>query len=200
LLHPFAPFVTEEIWQGRAGEAGRDVALILSSWPDFSDISSESNAREEMEWVIDLITEIRAVRAEMNVPAGAKVPLLHTALSEDSASRLTRHAGLIERLARLERISEEDAPSSDAIQIVVGGETYFMPIGEVIDIDQEKIRLQREIEKVSGEIIKIEKKLSNENFIAKAPEEVVAENRDRLSEEQDSRSKLEMALERLAAL
>ena len=200
LLHPFAPFVTEEIWQGRAGGAGRDAALILSSWPDFSDISSESNVREEMEWVIDLITEIRAVRAEMNVPAGAKVPLLHTALSEDSASRLTRHAGLIVRLARLERISEEDAPSSDAIQIVVGGETYFMPIGEVIDIDQEKIRLQREIEKVSGEIIKIEKKLSNQNFIAKAPEEVVTENRDRLSEEQDSRSKLEMALERLAAL
>lgn len=199
MLHPFAPFVTEEIWESLPPASGRDTMLIRATWPDYPEIPNAGAAREEMEWVIRVITDIRGVRSEMNVPAGAKIPLNHREADETTLSRLDTHGHLIARLARIETISES-AETTGAIQIVVDGTTFLLPLGDVIDIEQEGERLSREIDKLDGEITKLDKKLSNRNFVAKAPPEVVEENRERLAEFHAARKKLAAAKDRLSEL
>ncbi len=201
LLHPISPFVTEELWEKLAPAGGRAGPLITSSWPSIPEAGGTAEAAEEMGWVIRLVSEIRGVRAEMNVPAGAKIPLRVQGASGRTNERLSRHEELILRLARIDSIGpvEGDVPKG-AVQVVVDEATCFLPVGDVIDIAQEKDRLAREIDKIGGEISKLEKKLGNENFVSRAPEEVVQENRDRLAEFARSREKFQEALTRLSAL
>jgi valyl-tRNA synthetase len=153
-----------------------------------------------MDWLVRLISEIRAVRSEMNVPAAARTALLVRDANADTGARLERQAGLIERLARVEKIGTADEAPKGSVQIVLAEATYFLPLGGVIDVEQETARLEREIAKFDGEIVKVEKKLGNEKFISRAPFEVVEENRERLADFNQSRDKLKDALERLAAL
>jgi valyl-tRNA synthetase len=201
LLHPISPFVTEELWEELAPEGGRDGALINAEWPTIPEVEETGTASEEMGWVIRLISEIRAVRAEMNVPAGSKIPLRVQGASDTTSDRLACHRELILRLARIDSIEPvEGAPPKGAVQAVLDEATFFLPVGDVIDITQEKDRLAREIEKIGGEIGKLEKKLGNEKFVSRAPKDVVQENRERLAEFNLSRDKLNEALERLAAL
>jgi valyl-tRNA synthetase len=201
LLHPIAPFVTEELWEKLAGAGGRDSALITAPWPKFENNEDAAEAGEEMDWVIRLISEIRGVRAEMNVPARAQIPLVVKDESTSTQERLKRHEELIRRLARIETISSagDDLPSG-AVQVVVGEATFFLPVGDVIDVGQEKDRLTREIEKLTGEIEKVDRKLSNEKFVSRAPAEVVEENRARRADFELARSKFGEALDRLSAL
>jgi valyl-tRNA synthetase len=200
VLHPFAPFVTEELWHQRAPETGRSALLISSSWPVLSPSLETPEAAAEMDWLVRLISEIRAVRAEMNVPAAAKTRLLVQGANTDTSARLDRQAGLIERLARVEDIAIAEKTPSGSVQMVLDEATFFLPIGDVIDIAQETARLEREIAKLDDEIAKVEKKLANEKFISRAPVEVVEENRERLASFNQSRDKLKEALERLATL
>jgi valyl-tRNA synthetase len=200
LLHPFSPFVTEEIWQSRCPENGSRPFLDLSAWPSFSDQVSKDASIDEIDWAIELISSVRAIRSELNVPANAKVPLYSGDITRETEAKLLKHHALIQRLARLEKIAGRSNSENSGVQIVVRGETYFVSIDSAIDVGQEKIRLQREIDKVSSEISKIENKLSNQNFLSKAPEEVVEENRSRLEQEQKSREKLLLAFDRLSAL
>lgn len=153
-----------------------------------------------MDWLVRLITEIRAVRAEMNVPAGAKTRLLVRGANDDTSARLERQAGLIERLARVEDITPSDDTPKGSVQLVLGEATFFLPLGDVIDVGQETARLEKEIGKLDGEINKVEKKLGNQKFISRAPVEVVEENRDRLADFKQSQDKLKEALDRLASL
>jgi len=200
VLHPFAPYVTEELWEQRAPETGRATLLMSSTWPVLSPSLEAPEAAGEMDWLVRLISGIRAVRSEMNVPAAAKTRLLVQGANTDTSARLERQAGLIERLARVEDIAIADKTPKGSVQLVLDEATYFLPLGDVIDVAQETARLGREVAKLDGEITNVEKKLGNEKFISRAPVEVVEENRGRLAEFKQSRDKLKEALERLAAL
>jgi valyl-tRNA synthetase len=201
LLHPISPFVTEELWEKLAPAEGRAGPLIIAAWPSIPQNQAMKEASDEMGWVIRLVSEIRGVRMEMNVPAGAKIPLLVQGESKLTRLRLDRHRDLVHRLARVSAIDPADGKGSKgAVQVVLDEATFFLPVGDVIDTVQEKDRLEREIGKIRAEIATVQKKLGNEKFISRAPVEVVQENRDRLTDFELSEHKLIEALARLTAL
>jgi len=152
-----------------------------------------------MDWVVRLITAIRSVRADMNVPPGAKIPMQLKGASDATRSRVAAYEDIIKRIARIESIAFGDDVPGGAIQSVIDEATIILPIADVIDLDKERERLQKEIAKLEADIQKIDKKLANENFLAKAPEEVVAEQRERKAEAEDARTKLEQALRQIEA-
>jgi valyl-tRNA synthetase len=199
-LQPIMPFVTEELWCQLAPTEGRSGMLMLEAWPVFGDDLRAPDAEAEMDWVVRMVSELRAVRSEMNVPPSAELPLTLTGASEATVRRLETNEGLLLRLARLSTITLSDNVPKGAVQVVVDETTAAMPIGEFIDVSQEVERLRKEIGKVDGEIGKIEKKLGNAGFIANAPPEVVDEQRERGSDYEQSRRKLSEALDRLSAL
>ncbi len=200
LLHPFMPFITEELWQRTAESAGsqRDDMLVLSSWP--APIGEDEDAAAEINWLIDMILQIRSVRSEMNVPAGAKVPVVLCGASEQTKARLEIHEAAIIKNARAESVATADEIPQGSAQIVVGEATVCLPLAGVIDLDAEKARLGKSLDKIVGELTKISKKLENERFLAKAPEDVVAAEKEKVVELAERKEKMEAALERLAAL
>ena len=197
ILHPFMPFITEELWGELAGN--RATPLISSQWPSLRVHDAEAEA--EMDWLVKLISSIRAVRAEMNVPPSAKLPLLVKGASDVTRARLATHHGIISQMARAASIDViDEAPGKGAVQVVVDEATIVLPLAGVIDLDQEKARLTKEIAKLTGEIDKVDKKLGNEAFVAKARPEVVEEQRERREEWMAAKAKLADALQRLAAV
>ncbi len=188
LLHPVMPFLTETLWQERGG-AG---LLILAEWPapQFEDVA----AADEINWLIELIAAIRSVRSEMNVPAAAMVPLAVSGAAPATAARLERHDAVIRRLARIEAIAAADRPEKGSVQIVVGEATYAFPLAGIIDFAAERARLQRQLDKTAKDIAGIGAKLNNAQFMAKAPEEVVEEQRERLTEASALKARTEAAL------
>ena len=198
LLHPFMPFVTEELWAKLAAEdEGRETLLILAPWPKHQGLEN-AEADAEIGWVIRLISEVRSVRSEMNVPAGAKVPLVVSGASEATTARAKRHEETILRLARIETMSFGKAPSG-AVQIVLDEATLALPLAGIIDVAAESKRLKREIDKVGSEIRQLDAKLANEKFVARAPEHVVEEQRERKADAEATAARLEQALKRLEA-
>jgi valyl-tRNA synthetase len=200
LLQPIIPFVTEELWRQLAPKEGRDGMLMHQSWPVLGDEVRALDAEEEMDWVIRMIGEIRAVRSEMNVPPSAELPLTIAGASSDTLSRLENNRAMLASLARLSDILVSDTIPAGSLQVVLDEATVGIPIGDVIDISQEVTRLQKEIDKTDVEIDKIEKKLTNANFITKAPPAVVIEQRSRSADYQQSRGKLLEAIDRLSVL
>ncbi|MBO6765681.1 valine--tRNA ligase [Maricaulis sp.] len=193
MLHPFMPFVTEALWQ----ETGtRDTQLIVADWPVLDGLD-DAAATAEMGWLIDLITDIRRLRAEMNVPAGAQVPLIAVGASAETQARLERHEALIKRMARLADIGVSDSVPPASAQTVLGEATLALPLEGVIDFAAERERLSKELAKLDGEIGRLEKKLGNEKFVANAPADVVAEQREKLADYSTQKAKLAEALERL---
>jgi valyl-tRNA synthetase len=196
LLHPIMPFITEEIWEKlKLG----DGLLMLSSWPSMPP-GEYSGAKDELDWVVKVITEIRTLRSEMNVPAGARLVLGYKDASPAAAARLDAHADIIRTLARLEKIEPDTGTARGAVQIVVPEATLVLPLAGVIDAAAERGRLGKEIGKLAGEIDKIDKKLANPGFLAKADPEVVEDQRERREEAEAARSRLATALEWLGAL
>jgi valyl-tRNA synthetase len=198
LLHPFMPFVTEELWAKLAREGeGRDSLLILAPWPKHQGLEN-AEADAEIGWVIRLISEVRSVRSEMNVPAGAKVPLVISGASDETTARAKRHEETILRLARIDAMSFGKAPAG-AVQIVLDEATLALPLAGIIDVAAESKRLKREIDKVGSEIRQLDAKLANEKFVARAPEHVVEEQRERKADAEATAARLEQALKRLEA-
>ena len=199
LLHPFMPFITEELW-ARLVEVGveRDSLLCLSAWPKFSGLAN-ADADEEIGWLVRLVSEVRSVRSEMNVPGGAKLPLVLVGAGAAERARAGQHEETIERLARLDGISFAKTPPKGAAQIVLGQMTAALPLADIIDMGAERARLEREVEKCKAEIKKVDAKLANESFVAKAPPEVVEENRERRAEFEAMMKRLQAALKRLEA-
>ncbi|GLQ09831.1 valine--tRNA ligase [Devosia yakushimensis] len=198
ILHPFMPFVTEELWAetGKFGPA-RESMLILTEWPDLTGLEDPA-ADAELTWLIDVITNVRSIRSEMNVPAGAKLPMVVVGAGETTLARLVAGTSLITRLARLEEISPQGNVPGGSAQFVVGEATWALPLAEFIDIPTEKLRLEKEIGKLDGEVAQIDKKLGNEQFVAKAPEEVIEEQKARREAAIDRRDRIAEALKRLS--
>ena len=194
LLHPVMPFVTEELW-AQTGE--RDGFLMNAAWPDLPGAWVDAEAEAEIGWLIDLVTEVRSIRAEMNVPPGARVPLSVSGAGEGTKARLARHRDLILTLARLGEVSEADAAPAGSVPFVVGEATAALAIADFIDLAAERARLTKEIAAQDSDIERTNRKLSNPDFLAKAKEEVVEENRERLAEAEAARAKLQAALSRL---
>jgi valyl-tRNA synthetase len=153
----------------------------------------------EMGWVVRFVSTVRTVRSEMNVPAGAIIPSLLRDAGSQTTARLDSHRDLILRLARLETVDISDEAPAGSIQAVIDEATLLLPLAGVIDIDQERARLEKEIAKLEGEIKGYASKLGNEKFIAKAPPEVVEEQRERSALASETRDRLRDALARLAA-
>ncbi len=195
LLHPFMPFVTEELWSRTVAAGARDSMLVSAPWPDYGDELINEAAAVEIDWVIRLVSEIRSVRAEMNVPPGAHIPLLMSGATPETLARLDRQRDLITTLAR---ISETGAQSGElpagSVQTVVDEATLVLPLADVIDIEQERQRLTKALGKLDGQITGMEKKLANKGFTDNAPPEVVETQRARMAEAEQTRAKLQDAL------
>ncbi|MFO1154972.1 MAG: valine--tRNA ligase [Rhodospirillales bacterium] len=199
LLHPAMPFVTEELYQQLADRGG--ALLIEADWPAFDVSFVDAAAEADLDWVIRLISLVRAIRSEMNVPPGARIPLLLKDADADAAARLERYGELIVTLARLSSATPFAGPTpKGAVEGVLDQTTVLLPIADAIDIDAERGRLTREIGKLTAEIERVEKKLANQGFLAKAPAEVVEAERDKRNDALVARSRLEDAANRLAAL
>jgi valyl-tRNA synthetase len=204
LLNPIMPYLSEELHahlQGKT-ELSKDKNdwLMSQMWPEFDAKVIDQAASDEINWVIRLISEIRSVRSDMNVPAAAKIKMLLKGASPANQQRLKAYNDIICRLARLDTAEvSEAAPQKGAIQIVLGEATIILPIADVVDIDQERARLKKEIEKVTLNIEKINKMLSNPGFLAKAPEEVVAEQKETMRDAESTRKKLAQALKQIEA-
>ena len=224
LLHPFMPFITEELW---AVTAKRDGLLALAEWPrkavqlsvqelasmsapglndalippiilaldagDFSDPGAEA----EIGWVVDLVTAIRSVRAEMNIPPATLTPLVLSGVSDETKGRAQRWNDVVRRMARLADISFADSAPQGAVQLLVRGEVAALPLKGVIDFSAEKARLDKEIIKADADIKRVDAKLGNEKFVANAPEEIVEEEKEKREAAMARKEKILEALERL---
>jgi len=200
LLHPFMPFITEELWD-RVAEHGpdRQQLLTLSAWPQHEGLEN-ATAADEINWVVKLVSEIRSVRSEMNVPAGARVPLEIVGNNPIERERVRTHEDTIKRLARLDHISFMSAMPRGAAIMVFDETTAALPLEGVIDMVAERARLEKEIDKACSEIAKIDGKLANPKFVSRAPEAVVEENRERKRDFENQITRIEAALKRLEAV
>ncbi len=195
LLHPFMPFVTEELWRKKNPTSK---LLIDSSWPRLEKTLIDVDSSREIDWVIQLISEVRAVRVEMNVPAKANLELWLSDASPENVKRLDDNKESIQRLARLGsvRCSDSSIPTG-AIQIILDKATAVLPLSDIINIRQEKNRLERELKKAQVEQNKIVEKLSNPGFLNNAPDYVIEEQGRRKQDAELAVSRLSAALARL---
>ncbi|AEI03075.1 valine-tRNA ligase ValS [Afipia carboxidovorans OM5] len=227
LLHPFMPYITEELW---AVTAPRDNVLALAAWPIQPDDEialeasmqaamagdplavpvmtssalkaeafSDPKAEAEIGWLIDLVTAIRSVRAEMNIAPATLFPLILVNASKELQARAQRWSDVIKRMARVAEISFDAAAPQGSLQLLVRGEVAAIPLKGVIDLAAEKTRLEKELGKADADIARVDAKLGNEKFVANAPEEVIDEQREKREEAVTRRTKIVEAIERLKA-
>ncbi|MEL6857903.1 MAG: valine--tRNA ligase [Pseudomonadota bacterium] len=197
LLHPFMPFITEALWEQTAT---RSDFLMLQKWPGLSEGYHNQDAADELGWVLKTVSQIRSVRADVNVPAGAKVPVSLIDASAKTARCVEAHRDVIMRLARLEKFEVAETAPAGSVKTVVDEATVALEIADLIDAKEEVARLDKQLGKLGGEITGLEKRLGNDAFVAKAPAEVVAEQRERLADLQGTQAKLSQARAQLADL
>ena len=224
LLHPFMPFITEELW---AVTAKRDGLLTLAPWSRKANVLSpeqlalisttgpddpllppvwlafeaaeftDEAAEAEIGWVVDLVTAIRSVRAEMNIPPATLTPLVLSGASAETRQRAPRWNEVIRRMARLADISFADRAPEGSVQLLVRGEVAALPLKGVIDFSAERARLDKELARADADINRVDAKLSNEKFVANAPEEIVEEEKEKREAAVTRKAKIVEALERL---
>ena len=194
ILHPFMPFVTTELWNNTAQ---RDVKLIHAAWP--KDETIDRSAMNDIDWTIDLISAIRSLRSEMNLPASAKPVVYLKDAGSQSAEYVSRFNKIICPLARLEKLEVYTGEvTSDMAQSVFRECTLLMPLKGVIDFAAEKERLSKELESLNKNLEGYARKLGNPNFVERAPAAVVAEEKRRQNEALENKAKVEAALQRIA--
>ena len=201
LLHPIMPFITEELWESIS--ADRSTPLIRAPWPNLDDGLINADVNPEIDWLVRLISEIRSVRSEMNVPPKAEVPIGIVGAGDMASAAIVRHASLLKRVARVERIdaivaADVELAAQGAIQFVLDEATVFVSVAGFIDLAAEQERLDKELAKQQREIERFEKKLANEKFVINAPEAVVKTEREKLTDAQVVLAKLTEARERLS--
>ena len=193
LLHPFMPFITEELW-GKT--APRSQLLIDAEWPSYAGLG-DAKADAEMDWVIRLISEIRSVRSEMNVNAGARIPCVIVGAGQDARRRAAAWENEIMRLARLSSMVFEDVVPASSAQIALDEATVALPLEGMIDFVAERARLNKELEKIAKDMAVIDGRLNNANFVAKAPPEALEESRELKVQLDAKKAKVGEALKRL---
>ena len=197
LLHPIMPFITEELW-GNLSE--RSKKLVHADWPVYGLDLVEEEADREMNWVIGAIEEIRSVRMQMHVPAGAKIPMVMTEMDEAARQAWTRNEVLIKKLARIERLEEVESFPKGCASLTIKGASLGLPLAGIIDIAEEKARLQKSLDKLAKELGGLRGRLNNPKFVESAPEAVVTATRHNLAQREDEEAQLKAALARLAEL
>jgi len=198
LLHPIMPYVTEQLW---GDIAQRQKMLIHGDWPEYTVADLVDSAADvEMNWVVNLIEQVRSVRASMHVRAGARIEMVELELNAQAQAALSGNLSMIKRLARIENISVATEAPKGAVTIAVDGGMFCLPLADVIDIAAEQARLQKTLDKLGREAGGIGGKLANEKFLAKAPASVVEENRARLVVIEDETRKLSAAMARFNEL
>jgi len=195
LLHPIMPFITEELW---GTIAKRDNMLVHQDWPELSADLVNADADREINWVISLIDSIRSARAEVNVPAGAKVPMLLQDMDAAGRTAWANNEALIMRMARIESLTEAADLPKGAVTITVDGGTFALPLADIIDVSAEKERLEKSLGKLAKDLGGLRGRLNNPKFAQSAPEAVVAETREMLVQKEEEEAKLKAALQRLA--
>ncbi|HXD43519.1 MAG TPA: class I tRNA ligase family protein, partial [Pseudolabrys sp.] len=195
LLHPFMPFVTEELWAVTAEHGPRrDALLALSEWPRLEGLTDDK-AEAEIGWVIDLITAIRSIRAEMNL--NAVIPVVLAGASAETQALAARWVDVIKRLARVSEISHAPSAPAGSVQLVVRGEVAALPLKGVIDLAAERARLAKEMQRADADIARCDAKLNNPKFMERAAEEVVEEEKEKRGEAVTRKARIAEALERL---
>ena len=197
MLHPIMPFITEELWSNISDK--REKMLAHADWPTYGDELVDAGADAEMNWVIGLIEAIRSSRAEVHVPAGLKVPMVQVELDEAGKTAWANNEALIKKLARVDSLTVGEMPKG-AITISVPGGTFAIPLEGVIDIAEEKARLEKAKGKLAKELGGLRGRLNNPKFVASAPEEVVAEAKENLAAREEEEAKIEAAIARLAEI
>ncbi|GKS10416.1 valine--tRNA ligase [Paenibacillus chitinolyticus] len=198
LIHPFMPFISEEIWQHLPHEGD---TITLAAWPVYDAQFEAPEAVREMELLMDIIRAVRNIRAEVNVPMSKKIELLVKPSGQDIETILSRNEEYLRRFCSTSElsISAELASPDKAMTAVVTGAELFLPLAGLIDIAQEVARLEKEMQTLIGEVTRIEKKLSNEGFIAKAPAKVIEEEKAKMADYADKRDKVVARLAELKA-
>ena len=196
-LHPIMPYITEELW-GQTGT--RPKMLVHADWPSYGADLADPAADREMGWVIGLIEEVRSVRAQMHVPAGAYVPLLVTGLGEDNRAAWARNEVLAKRLARIESLDAVEGFPKGTATIAMEGATFGLPLAGIIDVAEEKARLEKTLAKLAKELGGLRGRLKNPKFVESAPEEVVIETRELVAQKEDEEARIKAAVARLAEL
>jgi valyl-tRNA synthetase len=200
VLHPFMPFVTEEIWHKMPGTQGSIMkAVFPADGKSLPEISTENAAESEMNLLIELISAVRNIRGEMNIPPSINLTASVQTGDSKIKSVIERHREIIINLAKLSAfsINESAARPKSSATAVVGGATLFVPLEGIIDFDKETMRLEKEINKLLKELKAVSKKLENENFLNKAPREVVEQVRAKHSGLEEKQQKLQSNLERI---
>lgn len=200
LLHPFMPYLSEVLWENLHPQSN---LLMGAAWPEKSEKTYKGKS-EDINWLIQVISEVRSIRAEMNIPPGPLLSLSFYDASPETHRRLREHEDLLLKLARLKDIKVFSAPlkpeeTKGAAQGIIAEATLLIPLAGAIDVQAEKERLERELQKVAAEIKEIEKKLSNKEFTARAPKEIVDVQKKRIEAAQLASQKLEQALHRLGS-
>lgn len=202
LLNPFMPYITEELY-GEIADRKEGDWLLSHEWPQYDDNLVNEAATGEIGWVQTVISEIRSVRADMNVPVKAEIELIVDGANEGTVQNLEKYNAVLKQMCRLISIRTSDevpAPSAGSLKIIVREATYVLPIADLIDLDQERERLKKEISKLENNIKKISQQLDNKNFVSNAPEEVIAEKKGIVEQDEDKKQKLNDALEQLLAV
>lgn len=194
LLHPFMPFITEELWSKLSDRA--DYRLITAKWPMADARALDPDAAKEIDWLIRLVSDLRAARTELNVPPGARLPLYVRDAHADTHERLERQQAVLGRLARVEK-GEGDVPPGGALQIVVDEATFVVPLEGVIDLDAERARLTKAIAAAEKERDSLNARLANPAFAEKAKPEAVEKARADHAEKSAEAARLHAALGRL---
>ncbi len=198
LLNPIMPYITEELYESIAVRP-KDELLMGKAWPTYAPSLYDTGAQTEIDWLIRMVTEIRSVRSDMNVPASAKIRMMVKDAGAATSARLGTYDEIIRRMARIESIEmTKDAPKG-SIQTILDEATIVLPIAEIIDLDKERDRLKKEIDKLSANISRIDLKLSDEKFVSNAPAEIIAEQKARREESETALKKLSLALKQLEA-
>ncbi|HCV24561.1 MAG TPA: hypothetical protein DGN59_13985 [Candidatus Latescibacteria bacterium] len=198
LMHPIMPYITEQLWQQLPGAEDRENSIMVSIWPEAVDGIDET-AEEQMTLLQDVVTGVRTIRSELNVPPGKKVELVVSAANEETANLLRQLQGDLSVLTAAEQVKigvAMDQPASSGSG-VVGDIEIYVPLAGLIDVDAERQRLAKEIKKFQGLLRSLDGKLGNEGFLKKAPPQVVEKERQRREEYADTLQKLEASLKML---
>ena len=194
LLHPIMPFITEELWETLSK---RNEMLVHCDWPEYDRALIDHAADLEMNWVVNLIESIRSARAQLRVPAGLKIPMIFLEMDSEAKQAWENNSEMIQKLARITELTSADEIPKGSIAISAKGASFALPLEGIIDVEEEKKRLSKSLDKLQKEISALKGRLQNSKFIESAPEEVILETQENLVLREEEEAKLSSAASQL---